>query len=849
MRPIALYWIALVLTTTARAQCADFAPSFSPSGVLGRVDELAAFDDGSGEQLYAAGSFTAAGELACSNVARWNGSTWSPVGAGFSAVSFAVGLTGMTAYDDGSGSKLYVSGGIGLTGVVNSLGIVRWDGASWAAVGANTPVTAYSLAHGDLGSGEALFAGGYAFNAPAVRRWDGATWSTFGTNLSAGRVDSMAIYGAQLFIAGSNSQQVYRGSGGAWTLASTGITGAVSHLEVLDVGAGPTLYAGGSGRVWTWNGASWTTIGTLPDLLVRDMAVLDTGAGPQLHVFGYDGLITSINPPIDVVWRLDGVTWTRVGSSTTSTGSALTVASFDSGAGEEIYVGGSFGRLQGGSAQSIAKWNGAEFVALQEGRGLVASSFTPTARAFASYTPPGAARPWSIVGGNFIRAGGAPASNVAAWTGSEWRALGDGVGDDANTVYALATYQEPGASSPALFAGGDFAVAGGVNAYGIARWDGTAWSRVGGPPGGVGGKCRALLVHDDGSGAGPCLFVGGNFSLVNGNVAAANIARWNGTTWSAVGQALNSTVHALVLYDDPNIPGPAQLYAVGAFTASGATPIPRVARWDGVAWNDVGFPDPATPTHAVVWDAGQGPELFTGALTAAPMRFDGATWIPLWPPVEGPPLAVFDDGAGERLYYLRGIWDGAAATLFDSKGAGYGAALDEGDGHSALWFSSFGVSGSSIHAGVARYSNPCAVLATYCTALVNSRGCTPSIGSLGTPSTSSGAPCSITASQVVKQKNGLLFYGLAGRSNAPFQGGVLCVHPPTRRTPVQFSGGASGPDDCSGAYSFDFNAWMNAAVDPYLTAGVRVDCQYWSRDPAAPTLTGLTNALEFEIGP
>jgi hypothetical protein len=102
---------------------------------------------------------------------------------------------------------------------------------------------------------------------------------------------------------------------------------------------------------------------------------------------------------------------------------------------------------------------------------------------------------------------------------------------------------------------------------------------------------------------------------------------------------------------------------------------------------------------------------------------------------------------------------------------------------------------------------------------------------------------------VINNKGGTLYYGVSGQLAAPFQGGFQCVAPPRRRTGVQISGGNPAPDDCSGAYAYDFNARIQSGVDPALAAGVIVDAQYWSRDGAASFQTGLTNAVEFTISP
>ncbi len=107
----------------------------------------------------------------------------------------------------------------------------------------------------------------------------------------------------------------------------------------------------------------------------------------------------------------------------------------------------------------------------------------------------------------------------------------------------------------------------------------------------------------------------------------------------------------------------------------------------------------------------------------------------------------------------------------------------------------------------------------------------------------------IGAVQVVNNKSGLLFYGLAGRCALPFQGGLLCATPPLRRTSIQSSGGNPPPDDCSGSFHFDFNAWMQGGADPDLVPGVQVNGQHWYRDPQSPSTTGLTDAIEFSVCP
>jgi hypothetical protein len=135
----------------------------------------------------------------------------------------------------------------------------------------------------------------------------------------------------------------------------------------------------------------------------------------------------------------------------------------------------------------------------------------------------------------------------------------------------------------------------------------------------------------------------------------------------------------------------------------------------------------------------------------------------------------------------------------------------------------------------------------YCTGKLNSQGCVPAIGAIGSASASLAAPFVITASEKLPGVPGLLFFGFAPRA-APFQGAWHCVEPPTPRVGGQVSAG-SGP--CGGTFSFDMNAYIQSGVYPSLMPGEIVYCQWWSRDLQDPAGfgTGLTNALYFGIAP
>jgi hypothetical protein len=74
------------------------------------------------------------------------------------------------------------------------------------------------------------------------------------------------------------------------------------------------------------------------------------------------------------------------------------------------------------------------------------------------------------------------------------------------------------------------------------------------------------------------LIVGGKFTGVDG-VNANHIARWDGSTWSALGDGVNGKVNALVVYNG-------NLIAGGEFFEAGGLPVNYIAIWNGSSWSD-----------------------------------------------------------------------------------------------------------------------------------------------------------------------------------------------------------------------------------------------------------------------
>lgn len=174
-------------------------------------------------------------------------------------------------------------------------------------------------------------------------------------------------------------------------------------------------------------------------------------------------------------------------------------------------------------------------------------------------------------GGIFTQSATTPISRIAKWNGSSWSALGSGLSNSGSSSFCFATSIIEYAGE--LYVGGYFDMAGGVSTSGIAKWNGTSWSAVG-----LGMSASAsVLALEVFNGE---LYVGGSFSTAGG-IASPNIAKWNGTTWSAVGSGMVAQVRSLKVFNG-------ELYAGGDFGVIGGGAFMGIARWNGSAWNTVG---------------------------------------------------------------------------------------------------------------------------------------------------------------------------------------------------------------------------------------------------------------------
>jgi hypothetical protein len=347
-----------------------------------------------------------------------------------------------------------------------------------------------------------------------------------------------------------------------WSLATAQAPSAI----------GPGVYVGGqfstaggvaAKNIARWNGTAFSALGsgTNDGSVVYTIAISESE--PAVYAGGGFSGMGGV-PGTRGIASWNGASWSSVGGGMTQSNTGLRALAFYVG---DLYAGGFLNEIGGATTHKLARWNGAAWSALP-GDPL---GSTDSVLALTIYkNSDGAAL---YVGGAFASAGGNTfAANIFRWDGATLSPLGRGTNGE---VDALAVFNGE------LYVGGYFnqvfqSDGTAVTASKIARWNGTAWSPVGaGMVSGTGYFVWAMNAFDDG--AGPALFVGGQFNLASPG-AASNIARWDGAAWTALGATfpLNGQVKALAPFDHD---GRSQLLVGGTFTTVQSVSSARIAAW------------------------------------------------------------------------------------------------------------------------------------------------------------------------------------------------------------------------------------------------------------------------------
>lgn len=234
------------------------------------------------------------------------------------------------------------------------------------------------------------------------------------------------------------------------------------------------------------------------------------------------------------------------------------------------------------------------------------------------------------VGGSFALAGGVQVNGIAKWDGSTWSALGSGVDLYVNAVAVIGND---------VYIAGFFTTAGGVPVNNIAKWDGSSWSPLGE---GVNELVLCLTA------SGTDLYAGGFFTEAGG-ASANRIAKWDGVSWSPLGSGINNEVDAIAVSGN-------DVYAGGIFNSAGGVPVNSIAKWDGSSWSALGDGIIGIVRAIAVEDdivyAG-------GVFNERILKWDGSVWSTLGAGVNG---SVFSLQLSENDLYVGGLFTSAGGT-------------------------------------------------------------------------------------------------------------------------------------------------------------------------------------------
>jgi hypothetical protein len=172
--------------------------------------------------------------------------------------------------------------------------------------------------------------------------------------------------------------------------------------------------------------------------------------------------------------------------------------------------------------------------------------------------------------GNFTTANGVTVNSVCYWNGTTFVAMGSGTAGVAGGAAVTMAIAQNGD----VWVGGLFTSAGGSAADGLARWNSVAnnWTCfTNGTPGDL-ISAIAIDIYSN-------VYIGGTFANWDGIAAADNLAKWNGSAWSALSTGANAGVFALAFGADGTT-----LYVGGNFTS----PQTRIMSWNGSAFSEMG---------------------------------------------------------------------------------------------------------------------------------------------------------------------------------------------------------------------------------------------------------------------
>ncbi|MBL8876064.1 MAG: hypothetical protein JNM86_09750 [Phycisphaerae bacterium] len=350
--------VAFLLGAPAWAQCEPQWVYWGLAGsVGGTVNSLINWDsDGPGPQpprLVAGGemfSYLTPSSQSTSNVATWDGVTWTALGNDYDGSINAMAVLSNGVLISGGATDFFSSNPI--------RNVASWDGQAWKQMGDGLPGTVWALAA--LPDGEAV-AAGHFFGAPfnCIARWNGNAWLPMGSGFDNNPSVLKVLPNGDLIAAGSFGRsgnvplaRIARWNGSAWTALGSGLNGSVQSACVDQAGnlivSGNFTTAGGvpAKSVAMWNGQAWSAmgdgllVGATALCMLPDGSIVATGAfGPA------EGTSTNF------LRRWDGIAWAPMAGGFNGPIRTMCVD-----AREDLVAGGYFSLANGRPWRELARW-------------------------------------------------------------------------------------------------------------------------------------------------------------------------------------------------------------------------------------------------------------------------------------------------------------------------------------------------------------------------------------------------------------------------------------------------------------------------------------------------------------
>ena len=581
--------------------------------------------------IYIGGNFqiiTMQGDT-CFNIAQWYGDQWHPVEKGIDGSVETIAPTGNgDIYIGGLFSKLRNGT------LVNN--IVHWNGTVWStlddqggAVGVNDKVHEINVANGSLYvGGEFSTAGGQNVNYIAAWNWGTHAWKALAGGVNS-YVRSVATYGSNVYIGGDFTETIghtsiphiakytdTNSSSDEWSVVGQGKVTTVSDIEISpagniyavggfsdEVGVNPTSMA-------MWDGSQWKDLtgdGHNLDAAGIKMAVSSSTTADVIYLgfINNDHMITSDGRQLERYAKWDGSRWHGLGyaigpffddrNTSYKLYNRINDLVWD---GAYLYAGGNFQYAGDDSVHFLARWDPANSQWSHVGK--------------TGLSTPGVVNALMLhnnelyIAGDFDSADGISVNNIVKWDGSKFIALGQGVSHPQwNTEVNDITFV-----NDTLFAVGDYFFDTTGN---IAYFDGTSWHPFTSIPSyssvtaiayykhklyamearyvyqydksqdkwiEVASDPNSFPTYESLSTDKDYLYLGGDFAQI-GNTSFNDIARWDGSTWSAMGDGFDGPVYDV--YTNGN-----DIYASGRFVTSGNDSLWSIALWDSTKWTPLG---------------------------------------------------------------------------------------------------------------------------------------------------------------------------------------------------------------------------------------------------------------------